>query len=42
LHRDIVERYGRFPHRNRLLNRKNTDDEDEFLANDAPTFGQGG
>jgi len=42
LHRDIVERYGRFPHRNRLLNRKNTDDEDEFLASDAPTFGQGG
>ncbi|MEX0976906.1 MAG: DUF924 family protein [Woeseia sp.] len=42
LHRDIVERYGRFPHRNRLLNRKNTPDEDEFLAGDAPTFGQGG
>ena len=42
LHRDIVERYGRFPHRNRLLNRKNTPDEAEFLAGDAPTFGQGG
>jgi uncharacterized protein (DUF924 family) len=42
LHRDIIERFGRFPHRNKLLNRANTPDEDEFLAGDSPSFGQGG
>jgi uncharacterized protein (DUF924 family) len=41
LHRDIIERFGRFPHRNVLLKRRNTPDEDEFLAGDAPSFGQG-
>ncbi len=41
LHADIVERYGRFPHRNKLLKRPNTPEEDEYLAGDAPTFGQG-
>jgi len=39
LHRDIVERFGRFPHRNKALGRDNTADEDEYLA-DAPGFGQ--
>lgn len=41
LHADIVQQYGRFPHRNRILNRKNTPEEDQYLAGDAPTFGQG-
>ena len=41
LHRDIVEQYGRFPHRNKLLKRENTAEEDEFLAGDSPDFGQG-
>jgi uncharacterized protein (DUF924 family) len=40
LHADIVERYGRFPHRNKLLKRANTPEENEYLASDAPTFGQ--
>ncbi len=40
LHRDIVERFGRFPHRNRHLGRRNTPDEEAFLAADAPSFGQ--
>lgn len=31
-HRDIVRRFGRFPHRNRLLCRKTTRDERAFLA----------
>ena len=31
-HRDIIERFGRFPHRNKLLGRKNTVDEDVFLT----------
>lgn len=42
LHRDIVDRFGRFPHRNRLLGRRNTAEEDEYLAFDGPDFGQGG
>lgn len=42
LHRDIIERFGRFPHRNKLLGRDNTPEEEEFLAGDTMTFGQGG
>ncbi len=41
LHRDIVERFGRFPHRNRLLGRENTDDERIYLDDDGHDFGQG-
>jgi len=40
LHRDIIARFGRFPHRNRLLGRANTPEEDAYLAADAPSFGQ--
>lgn len=40
LHRDIIEQYGRFPHRNAVLGRENTAEEDEYLAGDAPDFGQ--
>lgn len=40
LHADIVEQFGRFPHRNTILNRENSPEEDEYLAGDAPTFGQ--
>ncbi len=42
LHRDIIEQFGRFPHRNQLLNRKNTAEEDEYLSIDGLDFGQGG
>jgi uncharacterized protein (DUF924 family) len=31
-HRDIVRRFGRFPHRNRLLGRTTTADEEIFLS----------
>ncbi len=31
-HRDIVARFGRFPHRNSILGRPNVPDEDTFLA----------
>jgi uncharacterized protein (DUF924 family) len=31
-HRDIVARFGRFPHRNQALGRENTADEQAFLA----------
>ena len=40
LHRDIIACFGRFPHRNKVLGRDNTPEEDEYLA-DAPDFGQG-
>ena len=41
LHKDIIEQFGRFPHRNQLLNRENTPEEAEYLASDSPDFGQG-
>ncbi|MCH8943709.1 MAG: DUF924 domain-containing protein [Proteobacteria bacterium] len=41
LHRDIIDQFGRFPHRNKMLNRDNTAEEDEYLATDSPDFGQG-
>lgn len=41
LHHDIVERFGRFPHRNQVMERDNTPEENEYLAGDSPDFGQG-
>lgn len=32
-HRDIVRRFGRFPHRNRILGRESTAEELEYLRN---------
>ena len=32
VHRDIIARFGRFPHRNQILGRASTDDELQFLA----------
>ncbi len=40
LHADIVLQYGRFPHRNAILGRENTPEEQEYLSGDAPSFGQ--
>ena len=39
-HRDIVNRFGRFPHRNAVLDRASTAEEDAYLAGDVPRFGQ--
>ncbi len=39
-HRDIISRFGRFPHRNKALGRKSTEEELAYLAGDAPTYGQ--
>ncbi len=41
LHKDVIDQFGRFPHRNKLLGRENTPEEDEYLAGDSPDFGQG-
>ena len=40
-HRDIVARFGRFPHRNAVLGRDSTTEELAFLAADGRSFGQG-
>ena len=37
-HRDIVARFGRFPHRNVLLGRISTPDEEAFLKEDGSSF----
>jgi len=34
LHRDLIARFGRFPHRNRILDRASSDAEIEYLALD--------
>jgi uncharacterized protein (DUF924 family) len=40
VHRDIIRRFGRFPHRNAVLGRESTPAERAYLAADAPDFGQ--
>ena len=37
-HRDIIERFGRFPHRNRILGRASTPEEIEFLKQPGSSF----
>lgn len=39
-HRDIIARFGRFPHRNRSLGRETTADEASWLAAEGQGFGQ--
>jgi uncharacterized protein (DUF924 family) len=39
-HRDIIARFGRFPHRNRILQRTDTPEEAEWLKKEGPLFGQ--
>lgn len=39
-HRDIVLRYGRFPHRNAILGREPTAEEAAYLEGGGATFGQ--
>lgn len=38
VHRDIIVRFGEFPHRNALLGRKTTDEEAAFLATEGRGF----
>ena len=37
-HRDIIARFGRFPHRNAILGRPSTDEELEFLKQPGSSF----
>lgn len=39
-HRDLIRRFGRFPHRNAALGRDSTPDEEAFLESDPDSFGQ--
>lgn len=39
-HRDIIRRFGRFPHRNAILGRASTPDEAAYLAAGGRRFGQ--
>jgi len=39
-HRDLIARFGRFPHRNRTLARTSTPDEERFLVEGGSRFGQ--
>ncbi len=40
-HRAVVARFGRFPHRNEVLGRANTEDENAYLAAGGERFGPG-
>lgn len=40
VHRDIILRFGRFPHRNRILGRTSSAEEREYLENAGTGFGQ--
>lgn len=37
-HREIIERFGRFPHRNSVLGRDSTPEEEEFLSQPGSSF----
>ncbi len=37
-HREVIERFGRFPHRNAVLGRRSTPEEEDFLAQNGTGF----
>ena len=39
-HRELIEQFGRFPHRNKVLGRPNTPPEEQWLARNKESFGQ--
>ena len=38
IHKDIVDEFGRYPHRNETLGRESTDAEKKYLANNQESF----
>ncbi len=40
LHYQIIDQFGRFPHRNEILGRASTEQETAFMSSGAETFGQ--
>ena len=41
LHKALIDRFGRFPHRNKVLRRDSTDREAAYLSGEHEAFGQG-
>ncbi|MGB6449986.1 MAG: DUF924 family protein, partial [Steroidobacteraceae bacterium] len=39
-HRSVIQRFGRFPHRNRILGRPTTPEEQAYLSSGRETWGQ--
>lgn len=39
IHREILEKFGRYPYRNACLGRKNTEEEEKWLNDGGQTFG---
>ena len=37
-HKDIIDRFGRYPHRNAILGRRSTAEEEEFLKQPGSSF----
>jgi uncharacterized protein (DUF924 family) len=37
-HLKVIEQFGRFPHRNEILSRPHTPEEDHYLKNGGVTF----
>ena len=37
-HKEIIDRFGRYPHRNEILNRASTDEEIQFLQQPDSSF----
>jgi len=40
-HREVIARFGRFPHRNEVLGRETTEEEQQYLEEGANRWGQG-
>ena len=38
IHKDIIDRFGRYPHRNERLGRESTSEEKDYLANNQEDF----
>jgi len=38
IHKDIIDRFGRYPHRNEVLGRESTDEEVKYLAENSESF----
>ena len=38
IHKDIIDAFGRYPHRNKVLGRVNTPDEEKYLAENSESF----
>lgn len=38
LHKNIIDRFGRYPHRNKILNRETTKEEEAFLLEENSSF----